>query len=137
MALNAAMANSHGLMAARYAKSCNHVCMAHHVSGMAMMQATDTSARNSLDTKTRMLCTDAPKILRTPISLVLCCVICVASPNKPRQAISMATMAKAVKICPVFCSEAYREANLSSRKNKQKAHPDYKLPIVSLCLPAD
>ena len=38
--------------------------------------------------------TDAPNTLRTPISFVRCAAVKVASPNKPRQEMKIARMAK-------------------------------------------
>lgn len=67
---NPAIAKSHQFILVRSAKFCNHLFMLRNASGVVMIKANNTSNRKSLDTSAIICKTDAPKILRTPISFV-------------------------------------------------------------------
>jgi hypothetical protein len=89
-----AIKNIHQLIFILYAKFCNHLSMISHANGEAMNNAIATSFRKSFENKITMLATLAPSTLRTPISFVRCSALNVASPNKPRHEIRMATIVK-------------------------------------------
>ena len=89
-----------------YAKSFNHSCMAHQVTGTEIINAMPTSNKNSFDTSNNTCCTEAPNTFRIPISFVRCSITNAESPNKPRLAIMIAKMANAENICCVRCSLA-------------------------------
>src|SRR6185436_981029 len=88
-AISMASANTHQAMLTWYANPCNQLFIDHHATGKAMKVAMRTSFRKSFDNMTTMLCALAPTTFLIPISLILCCAAKVASPNKPRHAISM------------------------------------------------
>ncbi len=93
-AKNPAAKNNHQLILMRYAKSCSHLCMINHASGDAITKATITSLIKSLDRSMMIFDTEAPSILRTPISFVRCAVANNDKPINPRQAMKIAKHAK-------------------------------------------
>src|SRR5579862_5649629 len=66
---NPASKKTHQLIFMRYAKLFNQLCIAHHVIGMEIINATQTSNKNSFDISTSTCFIDAPSTLRMPISL--------------------------------------------------------------------
>ena len=68
-----------------YAKFSNHLSMKYQASGNAISIATAMSLIKLPDNMATMFDTDAPRTLRTPISLVRCTAVNVARPNNPRQ----------------------------------------------------
>src|ERR1019366_6438396 len=67
--------NIHHARLVRYAKSFNHLFIKIHATGEAIMNATSTSFKKSIDKRLMMSGTLAPKTFRTPISLVRCMVL--------------------------------------------------------------
>src|SRR6478672_12807350 len=61
--------NIHQLIDTLYAKSCSHLCMAHHAIGKAITEETSTSFKKSIESIPAIVLTDAPNTLRIPISL--------------------------------------------------------------------
>ena len=60
MVVNPAAANTSQLIFILYAKSCNHLCIAHQAKGNAMMKAITTSFRKLMDNRPTTLKMDAP-----------------------------------------------------------------------------
>ena len=69
-----------------------------------MMLAIAIQFRNSRDRRRRMPGTEAPSVLRMPISLVLCATEKDARPKMPRQEMRTAIRAQVEKIVPIFLS---------------------------------
>ena len=63
-----------------------------------------TNFKKSLESKTVILATEAPKTLRIPISLVRCSAAKAAKPNKPKHDTKMATMENALNKVAIRCS---------------------------------
>ncbi len=103
-ASTAATINIHQAISILYEKSCSQLCMAHHASGNATNEAINTSFKKSFESIATTLPTLAPSTLRILISLERCCVVYAARPNKPIQAIKMASEEKIVNIFCVACS---------------------------------
>lgn len=99
-----ASTNIHQLIFIRYAKLCSHLFIDQYDKGNAMMHAIKTSFINSLESILVTCGTDAPSTFRMPISLVRFSAVYVAKPNNPRQATNMVSIAKMLRIVPVFCS---------------------------------
>ena len=89
-AVTVVITNTAQLILIRYAKSCSHLFITHQATGDAIKMATATSLIKSFDNSVIMLVTLAPNTLRTPISLVLCSALKVASPNNPRHEMKIA-----------------------------------------------
>ena len=82
--------NIHQLILMRQAKPCNQLCMIHHATDVAIINASNTSSRKSFDKRYKRFCVYAPSIFLIPISLVRCKTLYADKPNKPKQAISIA-----------------------------------------------
>src|SRR6188474_2067770 len=111
-----AIRNTVQLILILYAKSSSHLFIHHHAIGKAMKAATNVSFKKSFDNKVTTFGTEAPKTLRTPISLILRSAIYALSPNKPRQAMKRESAVNIPKILPIRCSERYNASNEASRK---------------------
>jgi len=68
--------------------------MAYQAIGQAIRLESKTHLVNSLENRKMMLETEAPNTLRIPISLVRCSVENEAKPNKPNEAITIASIEK-------------------------------------------
>src|SRR5688572_6482477 len=82
--------------------------------GIEMRQAMITNPTNSFDCIFQRLNTVAPSTLRTPISLFRCSATKDANPNRPRQEINMARIAKKLARLPILTSLEYFLAYSSS-----------------------
>ena len=71
-AITPAEAKTHQPIFIRYAKSCNHLLLAHQAIGEAIRIAMPTSFIKSFDNNLTTPVTEAPSTLRIPISLVRC-----------------------------------------------------------------
>src|SRR4030095_5973487 len=111
-----AMRNMVQLIFILYAKSSSHLFIHHHAIGKAMTAATNVSFKKSFDNKVTTFGTEAPKTLRTPISLILRSAMYALNPNKPRQAMKSESPVNMLKILPIRCSERYNASNEASRK---------------------
>src|SRR5579862_1725501 len=107
--------NNHQLIWTRYAKFCSHLLIKYQAAGQARAKATATSTRKSVDNSLMILVTDAPTTFRIPISLVLLSTINAVRPNRPRQAMIMATLVMYRKTALKRCSDRYWFAKVSSR----------------------
>ena len=114
--LRPAMMNTVQLIFILYAKSSSHLFIHHHAIGKAMTAAMSVSFKKSFDNNITTFGTEAPKTLRTPISLILRSAIYALSPNKPRQAMKRESAVNIPKILPIRCSERYNASNEASRK---------------------
>src|ERR1051326_2589750 len=97
-------AKTHQLILVRYAKSSNHLFIAHHAIGAAMTNAINTSCKKSFDRSDTICETDAPNTLRTPISLVRCVVVKITSPSNPKQLMKIARAVLQLSKLDVSCS---------------------------------
>src|SRR5215203_1336731 len=116
MATKAANTKTHHFIWMRYAKSCSHLFMNHHAIGKAIRDAISTNLKKSLDNIPTILLTVAPNTFLIPISFVFCSAAYAANPNRPRQAIKIASTAKEIKILPALSSERYMSSNSSFKK---------------------
>src|SRR5690349_16854017 len=85
-----ATANIHHETGMRYAKLFSHLFITHPDNGNAHTKAITISFRKSFDSSATIAASLAPSTLRIPISFVRVSAENVASPNKPRQAMSIA-----------------------------------------------
>ncbi len=122
-AIAPASANIHQAMFTRYAKSVSHLFMPHQATGAATTNEIATNIINSFDSSCTRLFMLAPKTLRMPISFVRCSAIKVERPNKPRQAIRIASTENISTISPMRCSALYISLNESSKKRYLKGKP--------------
>ena len=73
--------------------------------GQATIEASATSFRKSSDNNLTMLLVLAPSTFRIPISRMRWVMVNADNPNRPRQAMKMAMLAKMVKMVPCLCSD--------------------------------
>ena len=85
--------------------------MKYQETGVTMAIEMITSATKSFDNIFHSEKIEAPNTFRTPISFVRCSATKDASPNRPRQLIKMARMAKKAESLPVRVSAANLVAN--------------------------
>ena len=94
---------------------------------MAIKHEMITSFRKSLDSIFHTLKTEAPRTLRTPISLVLCSATKEVSPNKPKQLMKIARAVKIQKgfrcalLTQIFCRIAHLQTD--TRKEYPETAP--------------
>ncbi len=99
-----------------------------------MITAINTSFKKSLERSVVMPDTDAPKTFLIPISFTLCSVTNAARPNKPRQAMIMASTVMLKNIFSNLCSALYNLAKVSSRNEYWKGRSgEYLFHIFSIC----
>ena len=82
--------------------------------GIAIRRAITTGLKKLVPRIRRIFGTEAPSTLRIPISLVRCSAVNVANPNKPKQEIKIAIMAKQLASLLISCSLLYNIAYCSS-----------------------
>ena len=97
-AVRMARTKTHHGIVVRYAKLCSHLFMTNHATGQAMMTESIIHLTNSLESSRNTFPTEAPIVLRIPISFVLLAAMKDERPNNPRHAIRIATMAKLLMI---------------------------------------
>src|SRR5687767_2378457 len=131
-------------MLTRYAKSFSHSFIRYQATGTARTKAINTNFKKSFERSTTTCGTDAPNTLRTPISFTRCCAEKVASPSKPRQAITIPSITRVINNFWNLLSAAYSFEKVSSRKTYSNDaavwrpfHSFSNLPSVDLILSAE
>ena len=76
----------------RYEKLFSHSFMKYQATGHAMRLAMMTQTVNDFESIKTILLMLAPRVFRTPISFTFCWAMKMASPKRPRQAITTARM---------------------------------------------
>src|SRR5678815_2790723 len=91
-----AVKNIHHGIDIRYAKSSNHLFIKYQETAKAGIAAKATSFRKSFESNATIVDVSAPKTFLMPISLSLCMIAKAERPNKPKQAMKMASEAKMI-----------------------------------------
>src|SRR5690606_41169673 len=107
--------NIHQLIFTWYAKFSSHLFIINQASGVAIAKAISSKTTKSLDNNITMPETEEPNTLRIPISFTRRLIINSAKANKPRQEMTIATVAPPMTIREKRCSVLYMLSVFSSK----------------------
>lgn len=107
-AVRPATAKTHQDILILYAKPCSHLSINNHAKGAVIKKEIPTNFKMSSENNLIMVLLEAPKTLRTPISLVRCCAENIANPRRPKAEIAIASKEKTLDSLEINCSLWYK-----------------------------
>lgn len=113
----------HGEISVRYSYFCNHPLRKYKAIGVEIIQDIITRTTKSVDSILHRFATEAPRTLRTPISLVRCSAVKEARPKIPKQLIMIARIEKKDVSLPMRSSLKNLVAYCSSTKLYSNGEP--------------